>query len=228
MKDQFCTKEICIALKELGYKEECLAYYHIDSTVSVPTRTIGFCRDWNNHITKTRVSAPLFQQVIDWFRTEHQLVLSQIPAFDVKWTKDGDDNIPDLKYNNKFTPVVTNLTSNENFVLDSTTYEQAKIEVILRAIKLIKSEIDDAEVKKNYFVWLKEKLDNENNELLNIYQIGFNDELTGSPYAAYDIEIKQRAYNLGRLDAICGDDVTSLDMQTDEEILQHIRNNVKS
>lgn len=55
--------------------------------------------------------------------------------------------------------------------------------------------------------------------LLKVYMQGFKDELKGK-----DIHLQLlRAYELGRTDAIIGDDVRSVDYQSNEEILKRIK-----
>jgi len=62
-----------------------------------------------------------------------------------------------------------------------------------------------------------------NKELLEIYRLGFNDELDLKPEAVFIEPIKQKAYNLGRLDAIFGDNNPNIDYKSDEEILKQIK-----
>lgn len=63
-------------------------------------------------------------------------------------------------------------------------------------------------------------------ELLEIYLLGFNNELDGI-YNAFQPKEKNsleyKAYNLGGLHAIVGDDIRSFDYLSDEEILKMIR-----
>lgn len=61
-----------------------------------------------------------------------------------------------------------------------------------------------------------------NKILLDIYRKGFIDELDGKNPRKYKSHLESRAYNLGRIDAIVGDDCRSVDYQTDEEILESI------
>ena len=61
-------------------------------------------------------------------------------------------------------------------------------------------------------------------ELLEIYIWGFNDELNGLPVIPLDCDLSKIAYHFGREDAIIGDDVSTSDLQTNEEILNKIRN----
>jgi hypothetical protein len=63
----------------------------------------------------------------------------------------------------------------------------------------------------------------QNKQLLETYMWGFNDELKGCEKMFNPNPLLQRAYDLGRMDAIVGDDVSSLDQQTDKMILNRIR-----
>lgn len=54
--------------------------------------------------------------------------------------------------------------------------------------------------------------------LLELYMQGFRDELNGQK-----IDTKDSAYNLGALHAILGDEVTSIDYLSDEQILEKIK-----
>jgi len=63
-----------------------------------------------------------------------------------------------------------------------------------------------------------------NKKLLEIYSLGFNDELYNKPVKTYSNLLQDRAYIIGRMDAIAGDDVSSVDEQSDDDILKHIKN----
>ena len=66
---------------------------------------------------------------------------------------------------------------------------------------------------------------NEQDKILcETYKQGFNDELDGRTKMWNPTPLLLRAYNLGREDAIVGDDVRSVDYQTNEQILNRIRN----
>lgn len=60
-------------------------------------------------------------------------------------------------------------------------------------------------------------------DLMEIYLQGFNDELNNVKKTKHDVKLKQTAYDLGRLDAIVGDDVSSSDRQTNKQILDRIK-----
>ena len=67
-------------------------------------------------------------------------------------------------------------------------------------------------------------MNEEDKILLETYMCGFNDELYGRTELWNPNPLLLRAYKLGRQDAIIGDDVRSVDYQTNEEILTRIRN----
>lgn len=59
-------------------------------------------------------------------------------------------------------------------------------------------------------------------EILKWYTKGWDDEMRGST-SVVPAGIAQIAYGAGALDAIVGDDVRSVDYQTEEEILENIK-----
>lgn len=66
--------------------------------------------------------------------------------------------------------------------------------------------------------------DNTDEELLESYMWGFDDELGGVFRVWEPSKQMLRVYELGRTDAIIGDDIPSHDLQTNEQILKRIRN----
>ncbi len=67
IKDLFVSYEIAKQLKDKGFNEPCLAYWH--SNRMELTRLIGV----NNIGPEGEHPLPLHQQVIDWFRTEKNI-----------------------------------------------------------------------------------------------------------------------------------------------------------
>ena len=59
--------------------------------------------------------------------------------------------------------------------------------------------------------------------LLETYMLGFSDELEGET-REFEDSILMRVYELGRIDAFVGDDVRSVDYQSDEHLLKRIYN----
>lgn len=83
MKKQFVTYPIALALKELGFDKPCILGL---STLGVsrhkftsPMTDDDYIR-WDKYDTDLPI--PLWQQVIDWFRTKHQILIN--PVVDVK------------------------------------------------------------------------------------------------------------------------------------------------
>ena len=73
--------------------------------------------------------------------------------------------------------------------------------------------------------FLKKNIDHTDNTLLDWYMKGFNDELEGSTSVEPDDKLLLRAYRIGALDALCGDDKPSLDYSSNEHLIRIIRNN---
>jgi predicted ATP-grasp superfamily ATP-dependent carboligase len=67
MENLFVPYEIALKLKEKGFDEPSLAYYDKDKDF-----IIGIL---NNIGLKRFISAPLYQQVVDWFREKHKIVI---------------------------------------------------------------------------------------------------------------------------------------------------------
>jgi hypothetical protein len=67
-------------------------------------------------------------------------------------------------------------------------------------------------------------MNEEDKILLDAYIQGFNDELDGRKSMWNQNPLLLSAYNLGRQNAIVGDDARNVDYQTNQEILNRIRN----
>ena len=86
MEEQFVTYEIALKLKELGFDEDCSAVFyqgkfmngHIEPHVWYLVNSISTNSDCNS---LDIVTAPLWQQVIDWFREEYDLHISFEPVY---------------------------------------------------------------------------------------------------------------------------------------------------
>lgn len=63
-------------------------------------------------------------------------------------------------------------------------------------------------------------------EILNVYMLGFKHELysNDSVEESFDLTILKYAYGLGRDHAIIGDEVSSIDLLGNKEIIDTIRN----
>lgn len=70
MKNVFIPFEISNELKAKGFNEECIGLYYLDVLEIVNDHIVN-----NNMLPEILVSAPTYQQGIDWFREIHGLML---------------------------------------------------------------------------------------------------------------------------------------------------------
>jgi hypothetical protein len=120
MKNEFVSYEQAVALKELGFKEPCLAFYNGKFLESSDydfdygtSKDIGLC-----------IVAPLYQQAFRWFREKHGLV--GIIKFG---TNDFTYNV----YNEDGMGLLTKESLNFN-----STYEEAELACIKKLIEIVK------------------------------------------------------------------------------------------
>ena len=130
MNKQFVTYDIALKLKELGFDEQCIAYY-VDSQDRLIFDITGV-----NNFTKTNYSstlgkhcqaAPLWQQVIDFFRDVYGIHIDLDYA---------------LGWGYGFIPVGTTLNYDWSHFEDGHywTYYEAREQALLKAIELIQYE----------------------------------------------------------------------------------------
>lgn len=67
-----------------------------------------------------------------------------------------------------------------------------------------------------------------NKDLMALYMLGFNDELDGVKRDMNLSGLLLSAYKVGRWDAITGDDISWVDLESDEEKLRKIRQTLKN
>jgi hypothetical protein len=119
MKKQFCNYDISLKLKNLGFDEPCLAWYNLNTLCK-----LGYWKQekniWKNSELNTRyITAPLFQQVIDWFREKYNIHISLLPHNDVEFSIR-------IRYN-KSTLIHGGYK----------TYEEAREQSIIKAIEIL-------------------------------------------------------------------------------------------
>ena len=73
MKNEFCTYEQSLALKELGFDEPCLTYYHENQRLESEIVFIKGSKFWNLP-NISEIAAPLYQQAFRWFREKYNLI----------------------------------------------------------------------------------------------------------------------------------------------------------
>ena len=125
MVKQFATYEIALKLKELGFDEECLAWYYLPANATNENDYILALDSETPENQVVYIKAPLWQQVIDWFREKHNLLIS-ISRLNDNYVY-GLFNI----YRNCY---VTSMTIGE--IREIRTYNEAREQAILKAIEL--------------------------------------------------------------------------------------------
>ena len=135
MDKEFVSYEQAIALKEIGFDEPCLGYYHNlnNNQLLISTRDLRI--DNNNNFTY--FLAPLKQQVFRWFRDKHKLYHTIDTYFNEDNTlqehgwyvyRNSDDKI---KYQ-------LNILNSSEIHQIKLTYEEAEDACIDKLIKIVK------------------------------------------------------------------------------------------
>lgn len=155
MKEQFVTYEIALKLKELGFNEKCLASYYTDDERNYGKGDIYDCRrklsssidfdpfkeEFDNFYINSNetyyVSAPLWQQAIDWFLSQYNIWIIVDTSL-IKFYK--NDELQPLKFqfviedlNNRDADYMFHSADEELFYFD---YKYAREQAILKAIEL--------------------------------------------------------------------------------------------
>lgn len=95
-----CNKEASMALREVGFNEECICLIDLRGGLSPEAFSVGGMHKYNFNSFKTLASAPDHLQAADWLWKNHRIAISLSPWFahvtgpDVKFfniEKDGED-----------------------------------------------------------------------------------------------------------------------------------------
>jgi hypothetical protein len=135
MEKEFIPYEQALALKELGFDEQCLALYDLDGNI-----TIEFV-NWENAInTKDNylISVPLYQQAFRWFREKYDLCAYVVTA--PNYIK-GES-----KYKTRFSYEIYGMNEKSSStvfitirdVVNLSTHEEAELECLKKLIELCK------------------------------------------------------------------------------------------
>ena len=140
MKELLVGFEIAKTLSEVGFSKPCCArYYRIDANKEEKIiRMFSLERpiDYNSTVIESKIldkfypfySAPLWQQVIDWFREDHKLEVS------IKsWKNEGDGKIIYV-----YSVKELGKPSTFRFDVKSEDYYEIVEKAILKALELIK------------------------------------------------------------------------------------------
>lgn len=79
MKEQFVTYEIAKRMKELGFNEPCFTVFVSSRVITFLPSSMNYCKN-NNELPIHTVSAPLWQQAIDWLREKYNVEIWVEPA----------------------------------------------------------------------------------------------------------------------------------------------------
>jgi hypothetical protein len=77
IEKQFTPYHIAMELKELGFDEPCVAIYRKENRLYLTQEGVRA-----NSEKESVISAPLWQQVLDWFANEHRLHSGIYPYYD--------------------------------------------------------------------------------------------------------------------------------------------------
>lgn len=117
MTKEFVTYEIAKRLKELGFNEFCLAEYDASNLEKYVLKIVQFPINTENCFFS--IPCPLWQQSIDWLRTEHNTLVTHDPNL-------TDDFRFDITKNGSLV-----------FTIIKSSYKQAREAAILKALELI-------------------------------------------------------------------------------------------
>ena len=126
MKKQFAPYTIALALKELGFDEECFGWYYLNNP-----DYIEYERCKLKDCTDIHISAPLWQQVIDYFREKHQIIIAIHAYHDL----DAVDEVDQILWDFALWDKDWNDTSDYTYYH---SYEEAREAAIVEAIKIVK------------------------------------------------------------------------------------------
>ena len=127
MEEQFVTYEIALKLKELGFGEECLAWYYLPANAINENDYILALDSETPENQVVYIKAPLWQQVIDWLREKHKIDIYPEPTYSL------------TEYS--FKVITVHGKSKKQEYWDGmgktyNTYQEAREQAILKAIKL--------------------------------------------------------------------------------------------
>jgi len=129
MKHLFIPYELAVIAKEKGFNEPCLACYDSPTKISQNNADEGI--DFNERVRNSTlvqcITAPLYQQIVDWFRDKHNLMI-EIGL--------EDSNLFDYIIGNMITKKVIKRNYLESNNLHKTYYEALE-KAIEEAFKLI-------------------------------------------------------------------------------------------
>ena len=130
----FVSSYIAKKLKELGFDEECLAYYHNHAELDLVKNNI-FTKNSEQNLYHGDCAAPTWEQVIDWFLNKKHVNINVYIPF--KAPRQWMFNILNIDYiiYNHWSKTKKHVEAGTNNILYNTYYEARK-EAILHAINI--------------------------------------------------------------------------------------------
>ena len=134
MEKQFVSYEIASKLKELGFNEPCFGIFDVNNSVYCYAKCEYFESQekaqymFGNDKIKVTL-APIYQQIVDWFRTKHNLFI---------------ELVIDQTAEPKFTYIITRYLGDFNWeepIMPEflyRTYEESREEAILKALNYVR------------------------------------------------------------------------------------------
>lgn len=128
MQKQFCSYDIALKLKELGFMEDCLFVYNsykvLKHIISGTNPEIDDYISFNKY--DNRLPAPLWQQCIEWFREKHNIVI------EIWYDNTQEDGFPWM-YEIYISNIPYEPVTGEYF----DTYIESREQAIIKAIEIL-------------------------------------------------------------------------------------------
>jgi hypothetical protein len=122
LKDLFVPYEIAVILKNLGFKEDCLTFWHTtngETLLRMDYRFSGYRNSENDNTT-----APLYQQALDFLRTEYKIEITVLESYETPGTFES-------------TIYSELILEEEDFGTDHTDYYSCLNEAIMESFNII-------------------------------------------------------------------------------------------
>lgn len=135
----FVSSYIAIKLKELGFDEECLAYYHNHVELDL-VKNNNFTKNSEQNLYHGDCAAPTWEQVIDWLESNYSINISINPSVEVF---EGSLTVMSISgYSFIIKSLKQDTDLNDYFHSECfKTKEEARKEAILKIINIIEDEV---------------------------------------------------------------------------------------
>jgi hypothetical protein len=132
MNKEFVTYNQALALRELGFDEQCFSFYNIEGELY---ESEGYYRRGYN-VHEDEVIAPLYQQAFRWFRDKHSFI--GIPTIS---NYSDDRYVFDIfqKGNEEIYFEGSDLSDRNNGNKEYNTYEEAESACLDKLIEIVKN-----------------------------------------------------------------------------------------